>query len=118
MRTTSASEVGRDFHNRFGYCELIGPVGHFHWPEGRICISYWGSGLDYPRHEHAADELYTVVSCRALFISDGDPDAVLGAGGTRLHQSWQPHAIRTADAPVLTVIAWRNDLDGLPRISG
>lgn len=101
------AEVGRNFLDRFCFCELASPVGHFHAPDARITLAYWGPGLWYDWHWHKAEELYSVVSGGAEFLAQGLPDAHLGPEDTRLHTSDQPHAMRTHDAPVLTLVAWR-----------
>lgn len=103
----TAEEVGQHFLDHFCWFELAGPEGHFLTDQARITVGYWGPGLFYPRHQHAPEELYTVVSGRALFHADGEADARLGPGDTRLHLSNQPHAMTTGDDPVLTLVLWR-----------
>ncbi|MEQ9259885.1 MAG: dimethylsulfonioproprionate lyase family protein [Roseovarius sp.] len=107
--TYTEEEVGADFLQRFGWFELAGPDGHFLTHELRITVGFWGAGLFYPRHQHEPEELYTVVSGEALFHADGEADARLGSGATRLHLSNQPHALTTEAAPVLTLVYWRGD---------
>lgn len=107
--TYTVEEVGQHFLNTFGWFELAGPTGHFITYETRITIGYWGPGLEYDRHQHLAEELYTVVSGEAHFMSDGDPDETLSAGGTRYHASNQPHALRTQASPLLVLVFWRGD---------
>lgn len=107
QHTYTEEEVGRDFLNRYGWFELAGPYGHFRTDEMRAYIAYWGEGLEYPFHLHEAEELYYVISGQALFEAEGQPSAVLRAGDTRLHLSNQPHAMRTLEAPILTLVLWR-----------
>lgn len=107
--TYTAEEVGQHFLDHYGWFELAGPQGHFITHQTRITVGYWGTGLDYPRHQHLAEELYTIVSGRALFQTDGEPDEELGAEGTRLHTSHQPHALNTADSPLLVLVFWRGE---------
>lgn len=105
--TYTADEVGQHFLDNFGWFELAGPDGHFITHETRITAAYWGPGLDYPRHQHRAEELYTVVAGEALFQSDGDPDERLGPGATRFHASEQPHALFTESHPIVVLVFWR-----------
>lgn len=105
--TYTAEEVGQHFLDHFCWFELAGPEGHFITHQARITVGYWGPGLFYPRHQHAAEELYTVLSGRALFHADGEADAWLAPGGTRLHLANQPHAMTTGEDPVLTLVFWR-----------
>jgi len=114
----TADEVGQDFLNRFCWCELAGPHGHFHSDSARLTVGYWGPGLYYPPHNHAPAELYTVVSGQALFHAEGEADLTLSPGDTRLHQPNQPHALTTTDHPVLTFVLWRGEgLGELMRLS-
>jgi mannose-6-phosphate isomerase-like protein (cupin superfamily) len=116
--TYTATEVGQHFLDHFGWFELAGPEGHFTSSQARITVGYWGAGLEYPRHNHAAEELYTVVSGEARFMADGQPDLTLRAGDTRYHASDQPHAMITDASPILTLVLWRGaGLADPPRIS-
>lgn len=107
--TYTQDEVGRHFLNNYGWFELAGPEGHFITHQTRITVGYWGPGLDYPRHQHRAEELYTVLSGSALFKADGVPDRILKAEDTCLHLSDQPHAMMTHDSPILTLVFWRGE---------
>ena len=111
------AQVGADFLNRFCWCELAAPEGLYRTETARVTLAYWGAGLWYDWHWHAAEELYSVVSGAAEFFADGLPDATLAPGDTRLHASNQPHAMRTHDTPVLTLINWRGgDMSQMPEI--
>ncbi|MEL7012523.1 MAG: dimethylsulfonioproprionate lyase family protein [Pseudomonadota bacterium] len=116
--TYTADEVGQHFLDNFGWFELAGPTGHFITHQTRITVGYWGPGLDYPRHQHRAEELYTVLSGSGLFKADGVPDRILGPEDTCLHLSDQPHALITQDSPILTLVFWRGDgLGDAPALS-
>lgn len=116
-QTYTEDEVGRDFLNRYGYFELIGPAGHFHSDRTRAYIAYWGAGLHYPWHLHEAEELYLILAGRALFEADGQPRALLGPGDMSYHASNQPHAMTTGGDPLLALILWRGaGFDGQPRM--
>ena len=116
--TYTVDEVGQAFLDNFGWFELAGPTGHFITHQTRITVGYWGPGLTYDRHHHVAEELYTVVSGQALFLSDGDADETLGADGTRYHASNQPHALQTLEDPLLVLVFWRGEgLGDAPALS-
>ncbi len=55
-----------------------------------------------------------VVSGSAVFMRDGLPDERLGEGDTSFHKSNQPHAMETHDAPVLCLVAWRDEFETPP----
>lgn len=107
-------DVGAVFLANYGFIELYGPTGHYHCENARGFVAYWGQGLYYDWHVHAAEELYFVLSGEALFRSEGMPDVVLTRGETRLHKSWQPHAMETQSAPILVFVPWRGAALGAP----
>lgn len=116
--TYSEAEVGRDFLDRYGWFELVGPHGHFHSAKLRMTVGYWGPDLWYPWHEHGPEELYTIVSGSALTLADGEEDRRVTAGETRLHQSRQRHALQTEGQPLLAFVLWRGEgLDAMPQMS-
>ena len=116
QQTYTEAEVGADFLNRYGYFELFGPTGHFHSDQLRGYIAYWGPGLSYDWHSHQAEELYLTLAGGALFRVVGD-EAPVGPGQTRLHGSWQSHAMMTTDQPILTLVLWRGEgLSDLPQM--
>lgn len=117
QQSYTEDEVGRDFLNRYGYFELIGPTGHFLSGQTRAYIAYWGDHLYYPWHLHQAEEIYYVLAGQAQFESEGQEEAIVGPGGTRYHASNQPHAMTTFDQPILALVLWRGaGLDGGARI--
>ena len=107
QQTYTEAEVGRDFLNRYGWFELLGPTGHFLSDSVRAYIAYWGEGLHYPTHLHEAEELYYILAGAAEFHADGQPSELVMPEGTRHHASNQPHAMDTHAAPVLTLVLWR-----------
>lgn len=107
--TYTEDEVGADFLQRFGWFELVGPNGHYLSQKVRMTVGYWGPNLDYGRHQHIPEELYTVVSGSGVFLLDDQPTLTLGPGDTRLHPSNQPHALKTTDQPILTFVLWRGE---------
>ncbi len=114
--TYTEDEVGADFLARYGYYELFGPTGHFHSNQLRGYVAYWGAGLNYGWHSHQAEELYVTLAGRARFLVEGD-EATVSAEQTRLHQSWQSHAMITTDQPILTFVLWRGaGLQDLPQM--
>jgi len=112
----SEEEVGVDFLKRYGYFELFGPSGHFYSTQLRGYIAFWGAGLKYDWHSHQAEELYLNLAGNALFKVAGD-EAHVGPGQTRLHGSWQSHAMDTYDKSILTFVLWRGEgIKDLPQM--
>lgn len=114
----TADQVGQDFLDRYGYVELFGPSGQFHSNQLRGYIAFWGNGLQYGWHHHEAEELYFGLHGAALFHSKSKPNAQLVPGSTRLHTSWEVHAMDTQDLPFLCYVLWRGPgLAELPKMS-
>ncbi len=115
-QTYTADEVGADFLARYGYYELFGPTGHFHSTQLRGYIGYWGAGLNYDWHSHQAEELYLTLAGGAVFKTTGD-EVFIGPDQTRMHSSWESHAMVTTDQPILTFVLWRGaGMGDLPRM--
>ena len=115
-QTYAEDEVGADFLRRYGYYELFGPTGHFHSTQLRGYIAYWGPGLNYDWHSHQAEEIYLTLAGGAEFKTTEDT-GVVGTDQTRLHTSWQSHAMVTTDQPILTFVLWRGEgMGDLPRM--
>lgn len=116
VRTYTEEEVGADFRNRYGYYELFGPSGHYHSNQLRGYIGYWGAGLNYDWHRHAAEELYLTLAGSAEFKVE-DHEVFMGPDQTRIHGSWQSHAMIMSNQPILNLILWRGEgMAGMPRM--
>lgn len=108
-QTYGEEQVGHDFLNRYGYFEYAGPRGHFHCTDLRFYVGFWGAGLHYDWHWHAAAEIYFVLAGSALFQVEGRPPRKLGPGEACTHEPYQTHAL-TAGENGLTVFAiWKGE---------
>jgi len=118
QQTYSEIEVGKDFLDRYGWLEVVGPSGHYHSDTQRIYLSYWGERLHYAWHLHEAEELYFILAGGAAFEAEGLPPVYLSPGQSRHHLPHQPHAMTTLHEPILALILWRGPgLDGSPTLS-
>ncbi|RID90245.1 cupin domain-containing protein [Gemmobacter lutimaris] len=100
-------QVGSDYLARSGWCHLAGPDGPILMTGARLFLGYWGGGLDYPFHWHAAEELYLTLAGSAIFRAEGRADVRVGPGDSVHHASWQPHATQFGSKGFLALIAWR-----------
>ena len=115
-RTYTEEEVGHDLYNRYGYCELFGPEGHFHSTQLRGFIGYWGNGLDYDWHSHEAEEIYLNLGGNAIFRTK-EEEILLNPNETKMHHSWQSHSMITHKEAILTFVLWRGKgMFGLPKM--
>lgn len=101
LLTYTEDQVGHDFLERFGWFELLGPTGHFLADDVVVFIGFWGPNLRYPWHKHESIEIYSVVDGEAILEREGAVSRTYAPGETSYHRSWQPHALRTEEEPVL-----------------
>ena len=62
-----------------------------------------GPDVLYPLHSHRIEELYFILSGRGEWSHDGATWAALPPGASFFNPSWQPHAIRAAAQPVVSI---------------
>ena len=67
--------------------------------------------LFYDSHEHEARELYRVIGGTAEWWRDGEPWQPRAPGTWLEHASFQGHAMRTGDQPMLAMAVWVDSLD-------
>ena len=109
-------DVGKDFLNKYGFFELIGPTGHFQTSEMALYVNYLEKNTHYPLHNHEAEELYFVLSGEAKFESENERSEILTSTKSRFHKSFQQHAITTFNQQVLSIVIWKNKFDNISKI--
>ena len=68
-----------------------------------------GPRTAFPSHRHAAEELYVPLAGTAFWQRGRRPYAPCPPGQMLHHSPWLPHAVRTADEPLLALYVWRGD---------
>tara|TARA_B100001057_G_scaffold447259_1_gene486619 strand:+ start:3970 stop:4563 length:594 start_codon:yes stop_codon:yes gene_type:complete len=111
------NDVGKDFLNKYGFFELIGPSGHFKTTEMALYVNYLCKNAYYPWHNHDAEELYFIVSGEAKFESKNQNTEILSSTNTRLHKSFESHAITTDQKPVLSFVIWKNKFEDVSKLT-
>lgn len=97
---------------KLAVAELIGPNALFQMPDIRIGLLIQNEGFHYPRHWHAAEELYLILKGTALWaVEDADP-AACEPGRFVHHQSLQPHQMMTGPDPMIALWGWVGDIAG------
>ncbi len=102
-----ADEVGQDLADGMTASQVVGNNGLLR--SERLITGFFliGPNVDYPMHDHLADEVYLVVS-GAVNIQNGfdaQPRRV-SAGDYSITPSGMPHAMRTGNEPVLMIYIW------------
>ena len=110
-------DVGKDFLNNYGFFELIGPSGHFQTSKMALYVNYLCKNAYYPWHNHDAEELYFIVSGEAKFESKNQNTKILSSTNTRLHKSFEPHAITTDKKQVLSFVIWKNKFENVSKLT-
>jgi len=94
-QTYSETDLGRAFLDRYGWTLLVGPDAPLHSDTLLSGVLLLGPDIEYPRHHHAAEEVYVVLSGRASW-SLGDGAWQVKPGGSAIHNPpWQWHGMRT-----------------------
>ena len=109
--TVGDFKMPASFAGRSAYVEMVGPEGLAQREDLRFGLYIQTPASFYPPHNHAAEELYYVLSGTARWQkADGDFRAM--APGTLIrHASWERHAMRTAAEPLLAMWSWTGDLN-------
>jgi hypothetical protein len=68
-----------------------------------------GPRTHYPRHHHEAYELYLPLAGVSSWQSGDRTWQTRTPGAVLIHSSNEPHAMQTADSPLLALYFWRSD---------
>ena len=115
--TVPEDYLGKSFADQFAFTQLVGP-----WEiEGEpaayksetiaVGFSLQAPNLFYAPHYHKAQEFYGVLSGTARWQLGHTGPAHFPPGSFIFHDVDVPHAMETADEPLLCIWAWIGDLD-------
>jgi hypothetical protein len=106
-QTYSAADLDAAFLENYGWSEIVGSVGPIQSERIACGFLILGPSTFYPRHHHAAEELYVPLSGLAAW-QQGDMAWREHPPGTPIHhRSEEPHAMRTGGSPLLALYVWR-----------
>ncbi len=107
--------TGRDmpagFAGRHAYCDITGPGALIEAPDIGFGAYLQYPETFYPRHWHAAEELYLILGGTALWTRDGVTEVPAPPGTLIRHAPFERHATRTRAEPLLALWVWMGDLD-------
>ena len=109
QRSYSPAAVGATFFDNYGWTEMIGLTGPTRSEHLACGVLLLGPHLIYPPHRHEAEEIYVPLSGTAEWRDGNDEWRERPPGSVIHHASYQPHAMRTAQAPMLALYLWRSD---------
>ncbi|HEY5264934.1 MAG TPA: dimethylsulfonioproprionate lyase family protein [Steroidobacteraceae bacterium] len=107
-QTYTAAQMDAGFLDNYGWSEILGHNGPR--MSERIACGFLllGPSTHYPRHYHEAEEIYLPLSGTAEW-QQGDAEWQQRMPGTLIHHAGdEPHAMRTAAAPLLALYLWRS----------
>ena len=101
------NDFSRHFLNNYGWVMLAGDGGLIRAEGLLITLLMLGPGAIYPRHSHAAEEIYQVIAGE-VDIDTGDMGwRRYTPGMTCHHIPWVPHALRCGASPVMLMAIWK-----------
>lgn len=94
------------------WAHIVGPGARIPSDRMKLGVFLAAPHTDYPPHRHAADELYLVLSGKALWRKGEDAPAEKAPGSVIRHRPGEIHALCTGAKPLLAVFCWWGRLDG------
>lgn len=92
--------------------ELVGPTGMYQLNNLRFGLLIQCKGVHYPKHWHAAEELYLVLEGTADWAIDKAIPTPRTPGEFIHHQTLQPHSIVTRNEPLIALWGWTGEIGG------
>jgi mannose-6-phosphate isomerase-like protein (cupin superfamily) len=91
----------------YGFAEIIGLRGPFVSDRIRAGIAIWGAQVDYPQHQHQAEEVYIVLAGSAEFSFDSNTTQTRRAGDVVFVESNRRHGFHTTDESLVVFYLWQ-----------
>ena len=107
QQTYSAEDMGPAFLERYGWTMVVGPDGPCVSDRNLAGFLVLGPAVEYPVHQHAAEEAYVVVSGTALWKIGKADWTPLSPGSVVHNPPWQEHGMRTEAWPLVLAFLWR-----------
>ena len=96
----------RVFLDGYAYAGFSGPDAPLLCAVPRGGLVLLGPGVEYPSHHHAPKEVYLVLTPGSQWCLDEGEWFDVEAGELIFHDSWQMHAMRTGEQPLLAFAGW------------
>jgi hypothetical protein len=117
QQTYTRRDLDEAFLDNYGWTELFGlrgPLVSERLSGGFLLL---GPHTLYPRHRHEAEEFYVPLSGTAAWQQGDGIWREKIVGSPIHHASFEPHAMHTADQPLLALYLWRGaQLTGSARL--
>jgi hypothetical protein len=100
------SNSSRSFLDGYAYAGFSGPDAPILCAVPRGGLVLLGPGVEYPSHHHAPREVYLVLTPGSQWCLDEGDWFGVAPGDLVFHDSWQMHAMRTREQPLLAFAGW------------
>ncbi len=102
------------YFDDWAFTQVIGPDGLFSADDLMLGMFAMGPNLFYPKHNHAAPELYyQLTGTHKWQLGDG-PWTARGSPVMIWHDAYEVHATETLDEPFLSIWMWTEDVYNWP----
>ena len=91
----------------YGFAEIIGLRGPFVSARIRAGIAIWGAQIDYPQHQHQAEEVYILLAGSAEFRFDSNTAQTQRAGDVVYVESNRRHGFRSGAESLVVLYLWQ-----------
>ncbi|RED53869.1 dimethylsulfonioproprionate lyase family protein [Aestuariispira insulae] len=107
-QTYSIADFGEQFLDRYAWCEIVGQRGVVESDQIACGFLMLGPDTEYPRHWHAAEEIFIPLSAPSHWVRIEEGDWTrLKAMDIAHFTANQPHGLRTGNGPLVAVYFWR-----------
>jgi len=96
----------RSFLDGYAYAGFSGPDAPLLCAVPRGGLVLLGPNVTYPSHHHAPKEVYLALTPGSQWCLDEGEWFAVEAGELIFHDSWQMHAMRTGEQPLLAFAGW------------
>jgi len=96
----------RSFLDGYAYAGFSGPDAPLLCAVPRGGLVLLGPDVEYPSHHHQPKEVYLVLTPGSQWCLDEGEWFDVVAGDLLFHDSWQMHAMRTREHPLLAFAGW------------
>ena len=111
-RQAGFGKLPAQISQRVAVVELVGPNGMYQLHDLRFGLLIQCEGVNYPKHWHAAEELYLVLQGTADWAVDDALPTPRTPGEFVHHRAMQPHTMITQDVPMIALWAWSGEIGG------
>ena len=102
------------YFDEWAFAQVIGPDGLFSADDLMMGMFAMGPNLFYPKHNHAAPELYYQLTGTHKWQSEDEPWVTQASPVMIWHEAFEVHATETLDEPFLSIWMWSEDTQNWP----